>query len=290
MFVVCETVAAFVASLLRKLVFALAGLSVLFAVAVLWADGHLPANVPDEAPEYAVTEFAEVLNAVDSRGQVDLAALKASHAKLERFIAAMAKTSPDTAPERFAAVEARLTYWLNAYHALVLAELMETRSSSVSWTGEVLRTTPIGGKRMTRMAIYRQYLSQSGDARLFLSIFTGAKGRGVLDDAPFAVEALNPQLDDAVRRFVRRKSNFAIEGTTVKLSKLFELHRDDFLAALPDERKNVLQIVWAYLPDTCDEGAPGCETRTDLDRACGNRFDKCSVVYVPIDETLAVKN
>ncbi|MGV3625217.1 MAG: DUF547 domain-containing protein [Archangium sp.] len=278
------------ASLLRKLLFVLAGLSVLFACTVLYVDGHLPSSVPDEAPEYAVTEFASVLNAVDSRGQVDLAQLKANHAKLERFIESMAKYSPDTTPERFGAVEARVTYWLNAYHALVLAELMETRSNSTSWTGEVLRATPIGGKRMTRMAIYRQYLSQSGDARLFLCIFTGAKGRGVLDGAPFSHDTLNSQLDDAVRRFVRRKSNFSIEGTTVKMSKLFELHRDDFLSALPDERKNVLQIVWAYLPDACDEGSPGCETRTDLDRACGNRFDKCSVTYLPIDETLAVKN
>lgn len=276
--------------MLRKLFYVSAAASLVFAGAVLFVDGHLPAAVPDDAPAYAVTELAEVLRAVDSRGQVDLAVLKANHAKLTRFIASMAATSPDTTPGEFELVEARVTYWLNAYHALVLAELLDARSPRRSWLSGYFDATPIGGKRMTRAAIYRHYLSESGDARLFLAISDGTKGRGVLDGAPFAPETLNPQLDDAMRRFVRRKSNFTIEGTTVKLSTLFERHREDFLAALPDERKNVLQIVWAYLPDACGDDAPGCETRNDLDRACGNRFDRCQVVFTPIDETLAVKN
>ena len=65
---------------------------------------------------------------------------------------------------------------------------------------------------------------------------------------------------------------------------------DEFLAALPEKRKNVLQIVWAFLPDACDEGAPGCATRGELDRVCGSAFDKCQVTYQPPDSTLAVKH
>lgn len=274
----------------RKLVFVMAGAMVLFALTVLYVDGHVPASVPDDAPAYAVTEFAEVLRAVDSRGQVDLAVLKANHAKLSHFVASLAATSPETKPEQFEVVETRVAYWLNAYHALVLTELLDARSTVTSRRSEFFDAVPIGGKRMTRAAIYRHYLSQSGDARLFLSIFTGAKGRGVLDGAPFDPVTLNPQLDDAVRRFVRRKDHFVIEGTTVKVSELFRQHRDDFLSALPDERKNVLQIVWAYLPEFCADDSPGCETRADLDRACGNRFDRCEIQYLPTDETLAVKN
>ena len=91
-------------------------------------------------------------------------------------------------------------------------------------------------------------------------------------------------------RFVQRRDHFAIDGKTVKLSVLFREHRDEFLAALPDERKNVLQIVWAYLPETCADDKPGCDTRGDLDRVCGNHFDACEIVWLPVDETLAVKN
>ncbi len=274
----------------RRLVFVMAAAMLAFAGLVLFVDGHVPASVPSDAPPYAVTDLAEVLRAVDARGQVDLAVLKANHARLDTFIASMAATSPETNPERFELVEGRVAYWLNAYHALVLKELLDTRAHVTSRRSEYFDAVPIGGKYLTRAAIFRHYLSQSGDARMFLSVFTGAKGRGVPDGAPFAVETLNPQLDDAVRRFVQRKDHVVIEATTVKLSQLFERHRDDFLAALPEERKNVLQIVWAYLPEVCDEANPGCETRADLDRACGNRFDRCQVVFTPIDETLAVKN
>jgi Protein of unknown function, DUF547 len=275
--------------LFRKLVYVVAAAMVLFAALVLWVDGHLPASVPTDAPAYAMGDLVDAYRCIDARGQIDLAELKKRHVSLETFVASMAATSPDTKPEAFPTVEARLAFWLNAYHALALRELMDTRSKTTSGWNDLFDAVPIGGKRWTRAAIYRRALAESGDARVFLSIFTGAKGRGVLDGAPFDGDSLNPQLDDAMRRFVRRKDHFAIDGTTVKVSELFHRHQAEFLAALPEERKNVLQIVWAYLPESC-EGAAPCDTRGDLDRTCGNRFDQCKVEYLPIDESLAVKN
>ena len=257
---------------------------------VLHMNGQLPASVPKDAPANKMSDLVDALRAVDNRGQVDLAELKKRHASLETFVASLAAISPDVAPELFPTVEARLAFWLNAYHSLALLELLDTRSTTASAWREVFDAASIGGRSLTRLAIYRRYLSQSGDARVFLSIFTGEKGRGVLDGAPFDPESLNPQLDDATRRFVQRRDHFEIEGKTVKLSELFRIHGEEFLAALPEERKNVLQIVWAYLPETCAEDKPGCDTRGDLDRACGTRFDSCAIVWLPVDETLAIKN
>jgi hypothetical protein len=279
-----------VRSFFRKVVYFMAAGMMAVAVMILHVNGKLPAAIPSDAPAYKVTDFVDALRSVDSRGQVDLTELKKRHASLERFVASLAAYSPDTSPELFPTVEAKLAYWLNAYHALALMELLDTRSNTVSGWRTAFDAWPIGGHRMTRYSIFRSMLSQSGDARVFLSIFTGAKGRGVLDGAPFDPETINPQLDDATRRFVQRRDHVAIEGKTVRLSVLFRDHKDDFLAALPDERKNVLQIVWAYLPETCADDKPGCDTRGDLDRACGSRFDACEIVWLPIDETLSVKN
>jgi hypothetical protein len=278
------------ARVLRRAFYGLAALTVLFAAGVLFVDGRVPAAVPPDAPAFAMGDLVDALRSVDARGQVDLVELKKRHASLERWLAAIAATSPDTKPEAFPTVEAKLAFWLNAYHALVLRELLDTRAARPSRWAELTDAVPIGGKRWTRFAIFRHFLSQSGDARVYLALFTGAKGRGVLDGAPFDGDSLNPQLDDAVRRFVQRRDHFAIAGKTVKLSALFEQHRDEFLAALPDERKNVLQIAWAYLPETCAEGAPGCDTRADLDRACGQRFDGCAVEFEPVDQSLATKH
>ena len=277
-------------SVFRKVVYVMAAGMLAVALMILHVNGKLPAGVPSDAPAHKLSDLVDALRSVDSRGQVDLTELKKRHASLETFVASLAAYSPDVSPELFPSVDSKLAYWLNAYHALALMELLDTRANTTSSWRQVFEAFPIGGRRMTRYSIYRGMLSQTGDARVFLSIFTGAKGRGVLDGAPFDPESLNPQLDDATRRFVQRRDHVAIEGKTVKLSVLFRDHQDDFLAALPDERKNVLQIVWAYLPETCADDKPGCDTRADLDRACGSRFDACEIIWLPIDETLAVKN
>ncbi|MFO0601051.1 MAG: DUF547 domain-containing protein [Myxococcaceae bacterium] len=275
----------------RAIVFSLSLAMVAFAAGVLWVNGSLPGPVPGDAPPYSLSPLAEVLGAcIDARGQVDLTELKKHHAALETFVRSLAKTSPDSTPELFPTVEARLAYWLNAYHALVLLELLDTRATRTSHTAELFDGVTIGGKHTGRWAITRNFLDVTGDARVFLAVATGAKGRGVLDGAPFDTDSINLQLDDAVRRFVRRTDHVSVDGKRVKVSSLFRDHREDFLAALPEERKNVLQIVWAYLPETCESGQEGCATRADLDRACGTKFDGCQVEFVEPDETLAVKN
>lgn len=256
--------------------------------AVLYVDGHLPARVPDDAPPYTPTLLAQALKAVDARGVVDLAQLKANHAAVEQFVASLAAVSPDATPRQFPTVEARLAYWLNAYHAMVLTELLEARGSRASARGAYLDTFAVGGTRLTRFAIERNYFEQCGDARVWLALFDGTRGSGVLDGAPFDGETLNAQLDDAARRFVRRHVSLA--GTAVTLPEVFLTQREAFLAALPEQRKNVLQIVWAFLPDACDEGTPGCLTRGELDRACGNTFERCHLSSAPRDLTLAIKN
>ena len=272
----------------RKVVYAMAAAMVLVAALVLYVDGHLPARVPADTPALQMSDLVDALRSVDSRGVVDLAELKKRHASLERYVAALAAHAPDTEPDAYPTVEARLAYWLNAYHALTLLELMDTRDSSTSTWRESFHATPIGGKQLTRRAIFRHSLSQSGDGRVVLAVFTGAKGSGVLDGAPFDPLSLNPQLDDAARRFVRRRDHFTLQDDAVKLSELFLRHQADFLAALPPERDSVLQIVWAYLPDTCESAS--CETRSALDRACGPRFEDCTVEWLPVDPGLAVRN
>lgn len=275
-------------SWLRRGVF-LASLALFFgSLWALYADGRLPAPVPRDAPAYALADLSKALESVDARGQVNLAQLKARHDALERFVASLAATAPETRPEMFPTPEDRVAYWLNAYHALVLVELLDVRGDAAGQLSSVSRSWPIGGERLTKRAILRRYLGTTGDARVALALFTGARGHGVLDGAPFGAQTLDPQLDDAMRRFMRKRGNVAIDGKTVRLSKLLQQHEAGLLEALPPERQGILQIVWAYLPETCDGDRPGCPTRGELDRACGPRLDRCTLQYTAVDETLAV--
>lgn len=262
---------------LRVVVLSLSAALVIVSFVVLLRDGRLPASVPENAPEYALADFMVALQHVDSRGLVDVPGLTKDREALDRFIASMAKTSPLSTPDRFPDVEDRIAFWLNAAHALVLQQLIDSPDVTSADQLSTFQTWPIGGQRLTRAAIERRFLSATGDGRVWLALFDGSTSGPLLDTAPYGGDTLNPQLDDAARRFLRRTEAVQLAPPLVKLSPRVTNHLDDFLAALPEGRSGVLHIVWAYLPESCDGVRPGCDTRADLDRTCGSDFSKCRV-------------
>ena len=270
-----------VPSWLRVVVLSLSAALVAVSAVVLFRNGRLPAAVPDDAPEYALADLMAALQHLDSRGYVRGQALAADRAALDRFIAAMAKTSPLTSPERFPTTDDRVAFWLNAAHALVLQQLADHPDATSIEQLSRWQSWPIGGQRMTRDAIERRFLAETGDGRVWLALFDGSAGGPLLDSAPFGGDTLNPQLDDAARRFLRRTESIQLALPVVKLTPRITGHLDDFLSALPEGRSGVLQIVWAYLPESCDGVRPGCETRGDLDRGCGVDFSRCRVEPLP---------
>lgn len=255
------------------------------ASARLYVDGGWPASVPEDAPEFSDNRLAEALAAVDLSGDIDFAALKKNRAPLDAFVASLAKVSPDTAPERFKEPAAELAYWLNAYNALVLQALVDRwpdlRSPEDLWWGRFYwgLSWPVGGKRLTLRAILDKRLREPfADPRALLALHCGTKSCGPLDTTPYMGDTVDGQLNDAARRFIGDRDNVHLEGKTVHLSPLLERYQADFIAALPEGRAHILQFVWAFLPEFCKEGR-ACDTRGDLDRACGPRLDGCTIAW-----------
>jgi hypothetical protein len=147
---------------LRGSGFALSFALVVASALVLYVDGRLPAAVLAEAPDYTTVDLLAALSAVESSGRVDVTALRNGRAALDRFIAAMAKTSPATTPERFPTPEDRVAFWLNAAHALVLQQLLDTPTARTADELSRWQSWPIGGERLTRAAIERRFLAESG--------------------------------------------------------------------------------------------------------------------------------
>jgi hypothetical protein len=262
---------------LRVVVLSLSLALVVVSGLVLFRHGRLPASVPADAPEYALTDLMSALRHLDSRGFVRGQALAADREALDRFVASMAQTSPLTSPEKFPNTDDRVAFWLNAAHALVLQQLADHPDVTSVEQLSRWQSWPIGGQRMTRDAIERRFLAETGDGRVWLALFDGSASGPLLDSAPFGGDTLDPQLDDAARRFLRRTESIQLALPVVKLTPRIIDHLADFLSALPEGRSGVLQIVWAYLPERCDGVRPGCETRGDLDRGCGVDFGRCRV-------------
>jgi hypothetical protein len=228
---------------LRATILTLSGGLIIVSGAVLYRDGRLPAAVPADAPEYALVDLLAALQHVDGRGLVDVEGLAKDRAALDRFVASMAKTSPLTTPERFPTVDDRVAFWLNAAHALVLQQLADEPAVTSADQLPAWRAWPIGGQRMTRAAIERRFLAETGDGRVWLALFDGSVGGPLLDSAPFGGDTLDAQLTDAARRFVRRPDAVELAPPVVRLSPRFTTHADDLLAALPEGRHGLLHIV-----------------------------------------------
>ena len=248
--------------------------------------GLLPASVPAEDRPFTYSGYAEALRYVRSDGDVDFPTLGRDRAPLDAFVRSLATFSPRNRPDLFPTPEDELAYWLNASNALVLQSVLDEystlRSVEESWLGSFFwrRSWPVGGQALTLWALEHRILQEGfADPRIHFALFRGTRGGPLLDGAPFQAELLDAQLNELTRRYVADRKHLRLEGTTLHLSRRFDTWRDDLLAALPEGRRgNVLQFVWAFLPETCTE-RPGCETRSDLDRVCGPGLDRCDVVY-----------
>lgn len=276
--------------MLKRLAFAFVVFSMLLAGALLYVDGHFPASTPSGEEPIDYRPFAAALSHVSQSGLVDYAALRKDRGPLEAFLAQLARVSPINRPDLFEDPEARLAFWLNAYHALALDAALDSDSDrALDWLGRSFfwsKSWPIGGRRFTLWAVERRFLRETGDSRVPFALACGALGCALLDGSPYQADTLDAQLNDAVSRFVQNPRNMKLLPDGVHLSPLFQVNEADIQAALPEGRTNLLQFVWAFLPEACDT-RPGCDTRGDLDKACGPTLDKCAIRYERFDWQLA---
>ncbi|WP_241757938.1 DUF547 domain-containing protein [Myxococcus landrumensis] len=277
----------------RRFLIPIVLLAALGALGVLYVRGMLPASVPSADKPFHYHDYAQVLRHVRADGDVDFSSIGRERADLDRFIESLASFSPHLREDVFPTSEDALAFWLNTYNALVLQQVVDgypyLESVEQPWLGRFFwgRSWRVGGRRMTLWSLrHRILMGEFADPRVHLALFQATRGGPRMEGSHFQPEFLDAQLNEACRRFVGDKRNVRLDRGTLHLAKLFDTYREDFLAALPEGRRgNVLQFVWAFLPDTCEE-RPGCDTRADLDLACGPKLDRCNIVFEPEDTSL----
>jgi len=139
----------------------------------------------------------------------------------------------ETADAEHFDAERAVAFWLNAYHALVIAavlhgehpETVGSRARMFHWFG-----LPIAGSRRTLDGI-RTILNRyaSTDPRIYLAICDGTRGGPLLPREPYHQDRLDVQLAAAARRFIDNpQKNRVTESGRIEASRLFEWHRKDF--------------------------------------------------------------
>jgi hypothetical protein len=237
-----------------------ASLSILVLLAGL---GGSVATEPAPAPAaWSYDDLDAVLSRrVSPDGRVDYDGLVADRQRLERFVQALARTSPDSAPELFPARNDRLAYWINAYNALMLLRVVEAwpiesverilPAHGVFW----IERHELGGKRLTLRQLENDVVRGFDEPRIHFAINCASTGCPALRDAAWRPETLEADLEAAARRFIRdpRHVRVAPDGAVVHLSRIFEWYAEDFTRWL-DARglahpRGVLDYVAPHLPD-----------------------------------------
>lgn len=194
------------------------------------------------APTFSYEDWNKVLGKyVDSRGYVNYEALAKSRGDLDRFLAAIEKTSPRSSPEQFPAKNEQLAYWLNAYNAQVFKGVLARGPEKESvWKGGLFSgysffvgmDIVLGGEKLNLKKLEDKTVREGfKDPRVHAALNCASKGCPRLPQAAFDPAKLDEQLDEGMKGFVAEARNVAVDDAvkTVTLSKIFDWFSGDFV-------------------------------------------------------------
>lgn len=220
----------------------LAGLSlagaVVFFVSTRFRVLASPATIP-QGELYALQAFPlddwrGVLQAfVDDEGRVDYEALLADRGDLDRFVALLRDVGPRTRPELFPSEADRLAYYLNAYNALVLFDVLD------HWPLESPRdvrlrffyTTRflVDGAKTNLYELENHVIRRLFDEpRIHFALNCASLGCPKLPREPFEAARLEEQLARETHRFLSEPRNVTVEDGAIVVSELFDWFDEDF--------------------------------------------------------------
>lgn len=179
---------------------------------------------------------------MDERGTVDYAALARAPQALDRFLAAVEGTSPESHPALFPARADQLAYYVNAYNAWVFrGVLLRGPETESVWKGGLVSgysffvgmDIVLGGRRTNLKKLEDKTIrARFADPRIHAALNCASRGCPRLPRKAFEPATLDAQLDAAMREFVAEERNVAVDAGArrVTLSKIFDWFEGDFLA------------------------------------------------------------
>jgi len=178
-------------------------------------------------------------NYVDAEGLVDYAGLKANGMDdFTEFMRVLATTDP----ARLGSEAERMAFWINAYNAVVMWQVVEryplesVRDVGMLWGlvgGFFKQTYAVGGGEMSADNIEHDTLrAQFDDERIHWVLVCAAFGCPRLLDRPYRAETLDATLAAQSAEFLRQPRALQLDRTsnTLYLSSYFDWYEDDFTA------------------------------------------------------------
>ncbi|NOR67261.1 MAG: DUF547 domain-containing protein [Woeseiaceae bacterium] len=209
-------------------------------------DAAVPENFPADRFSHDILE--QLLQTyVDGAGDVDYARWQQNAPDLQRlesYLAAVSRYSPESTPERFKTKQDELAYWLYAYNAYVVKSILDrwplASVTSVKAPIEIVKGLGFfyqlrfvfGGKEYSLYAVENDIIRASyRDARIHFVLNCGSESCPVLrPELPSGTE-LESYLQQAAVDFVSDQQNVSIDHDKkeIVLSAIFKWFRKDFI-------------------------------------------------------------
>jgi len=199
---------------------------------------HLPAPRNASAGAVPAMEaWKRVLSRhVDEAGRIDFAGLASDRADLDAYVAYVGEVSPRSAPAEFRGREAVLAYYLNAYNALAMYDVLESGTppelDSIKVRFFYRNRLRMGGEWISLYALENELVRPLGEPRAHFALNCMVRGCPRLPREPFAPERLDAQLEAAARLFFSEPRNVELrpEARIVRFSEILRFYTKDFLA------------------------------------------------------------
>ncbi len=169
-------------------------------------------------------------------GGIDFVGIRRDPEDLEAFVAWVATHGPRATPELFPTEAARLAYYLNAYNALAMYQVVTTPHRPEQRVRFFLLTTVVlDGQRTSLYRLENAAIRPLGDPRVHFALNCMVRGCPRLPREPFDPSRLNAQLEREARRFLNEPRNIQVDPPVgvVRVSSILRFYREDFLAKAP---------------------------------------------------------
>jgi len=212
-----------------------------------------PPTPPTVAPADPEAVWGRVLaEHVDSDGAIDFVRLRERPRDLEAYVAWVAGHGPRSTPALFPTRESRLAYYINAYNALAMYQVVATpRRPEEQVRFFVASRVPIDGRTMSLYALENDVIRPLGEPRVHFALNCMVRACPRLPRAPFTAERLDTMLDAETRRFLDDPRHVQVDPPlrTVRLNSILRFYTADFLAAAPSLPAYVNRYRSAPIPE-----------------------------------------
>ncbi len=198
-----------------------------------------PATSVRQAPGFDDSDWRDVLmRFVDERGRVDDAALAGQRSALDRFVARLALSGPETTPESFPTKQDRVAYYLNACNALVIFSDLEHPGLESDNDSKIdffyLTCFQLDGAEVNLYELENDIVRpRFRRPEVHIALNCVSISCPELPREPFTGALLDAQPAARATRFLHARSNVTTEDGALVLSEIFDWFAEDFVPDAP---------------------------------------------------------